>query len=278
VDTGVRYQVGLELVEVDVQGAIEAQRRGDGRHDLGDQTVEVLVARPGNVQIPAADIVDGLVVNQEGAVRVLNGAVGGEDGVVGLNDGRGEARRGVNSELQLALLAVVGRETLEEEGTETGASTTAKGVEDQEALERLAVVYDIASDMGASQASNRGRRLTSDTADAVDDIVDHLLADGVVATGIVVGRILLPTDQKLRVEELAVVAGADLVDGRRVKIDEDGAGDVFAVARLGEEGLERTALGEILSIGIRAAVRPQAVLEEVPGTLHQSKGRGVEGR
>jgi hypothetical protein len=94
----------------------------------------VLVAGPGNVQIPAADIVDSLVVNQEGAVRVLNGAVGREDGVVGLNDGGGEARRGVNSELQLALLAVVGRETLEKESTETGTSTTTKGVEDQEAL------------------------------------------------------------------------------------------------------------------------------------------------
>lgn len=87
VDTGVRDQVGLELVEIDVQGAVEAKRRGDGRDDLSDQTVEVLVARPGNVQIPAADVVYGLVIDEEGAVRVLNGAVGRENSVVGLNNG-----------------------------------------------------------------------------------------------------------------------------------------------------------------------------------------------
>ena len=33
VDTGVGDQVGLELVEIDVEGAVEAERRGDGRDD-----------------------------------------------------------------------------------------------------------------------------------------------------------------------------------------------------------------------------------------------------
>jgi hypothetical protein len=33
VDAGVRDQVGLELVEVDVQGTIETERGGDGRDD-----------------------------------------------------------------------------------------------------------------------------------------------------------------------------------------------------------------------------------------------------
>jgi hypothetical protein len=43
VDTWVRDKVGLELVEIDVEGAIESQGRGDGADDLGDQTVQVLV-------------------------------------------------------------------------------------------------------------------------------------------------------------------------------------------------------------------------------------------
>lgn len=33
VDTRVRHQVGLELVQVDVQGSIETQGSGDGRND-----------------------------------------------------------------------------------------------------------------------------------------------------------------------------------------------------------------------------------------------------
>lgn len=141
VNAGVGNQVGLELVQVNVQGAVKPQRRGDGRDDLSDQTVEVLVARPGNVQVPAADVEHGLVINQEGAVRVLDCAVGGKDSVVGLNNGRGEARRRVHGELQLALLAIVGREALEKQSTEAGTSTAAEGVEDEEALEGLAVVY-----------------------------------------------------------------------------------------------------------------------------------------
>jgi hypothetical protein len=140
VDAGVGNQVGLELVQVDVEGTVEAQGRGDGGDDLGDQTVEVLVARPGNVQIPAADVVDGLVVDQEGAVRVLDGAVGGQDGVVGLDNGRGQARGRVDGELELALLGVVGGEALEQERAKAGTSATAERVEDEEALEGLAVV------------------------------------------------------------------------------------------------------------------------------------------
>ena len=32
-DTGVWHKVGLELVQVDVEGAVEAERGGDRRHD-----------------------------------------------------------------------------------------------------------------------------------------------------------------------------------------------------------------------------------------------------
>jgi hypothetical protein len=62
VDTGVGHQVGLELGQVHVQGAIEAQRGGDGRDDLADQTVEVGVGRAINVQVTTADVVNSLVV------------------------------------------------------------------------------------------------------------------------------------------------------------------------------------------------------------------------
>lgn len=144
-NTGVGDQVGLELVQVDVESTVEAQRRGDGADDLSDEAVEVLIAGTGDVQVATADVIDGLVVDEEGAVRVLDGAVGGQNSVVGLDDGGGDTGRRVDSELELRLLAVVGRETLQEEGTETRAGTTTEGVEDQEALEAGAVVCDIVS-------------------------------------------------------------------------------------------------------------------------------------
>ena len=53
--------------------------------------------------------------------------------------------------------------------------------------------------------------LVGQLTDPVEDEVDDLLADGVVAAGVVVGSVLLASDELLGVEELTVGAGADLV-------------------------------------------------------------------
>lgn len=177
---------------------------------LGNESVEVLVAGSLDAKVASADVVDGLVVDHEGAVRVLEGGVGGKDRVVGLNDRGGNLRGGVDAELKLALLAVVDRQTLHEESTETGTSTATERVEDEESLETGAVV--------------------GDPSDLVEDLVDELLADGVVATSVVVRGILLAGNHLLGVEEAAVGTGADLVDNVGLKIAVDGTGDVFAVA------------------------------------------------
>nr|ACN31580.1 unknown [Zea mays] len=225
VDTGVGDQVGLELVEIDVEGTVETERSGDGRDNLGNQAVEVLVAGAFNTEVAAADVVDGLVVNHETAVGVLKGSVGGEDRVVGLNNGGGVLRSRVDAEFQLGLLAVVNGQTLHQESTKTGTGTTTEGVEDQETLETGAVV--------------------GNTADLVEDLVDHLLADGVVTTGIVVRGILLASDHVLGVEKTAVGTGADLIDNIGLKVAVDGARNVLALTSLGEEGAE-TMVGVIL--------------------------------
>lgn len=86
-----------------------------------------------------------------------------------------------------------------------------------------------------------------------------------MATSVVVGRILLAADQELGVEELAIFAGTDLVDGRWVKVDKDGPGDVFAIASFGEEGLEGARVADVLGVGIGATIRAEAMLKEVPG-------------
>jgi hypothetical protein len=178
-------------------------------HTLSDEAVQVLVVGALNAEVPAADVVDGLVVDHEGAVRMLEGGVGGEDGVVGLDNGGGDLRGRVDTELELALLAVVDGQTLHQQGTETGTGSSAEGVEDEEALQTRAVV--------------------GNAADLIQDLVDELLSDGVVATGVVVGRILLAGDHVLGVEQGAVGAGADLVDDVGLQVGVDGAGDVLAL-------------------------------------------------
>jgi hypothetical protein len=105
----------------------------------------------------------------------------------------------------------------------------------------------------------------------------------------VVSSIFLAADQQLRVEKLAVASGTDLINRlpscqpcqpnvlseseflyRRVQINEDGAGHIFAIARLGKEGFERATLVDFLALlGIQTAIRAQTVLKEIPELLTQ---------
>jgi len=141
VDTRVGYQVRLELVEIDIEGAVEAKRRSDGANDLGDEPVQVFKTGARDIEISAADVVDGFVVDEEGAVGVLDGAVSGENGVVRLYYGGGDLWGGVDGEFQLAFLAVVGGEAFEEKGTEARSRAAAERVEDEETLQGGAVVW-----------------------------------------------------------------------------------------------------------------------------------------
>ena len=129
----------------------------------------------------------------ESTVGVLEGGMGGEDGVVGLDDSGGDLWGGVDGEFELGLLAVVDGESLHEEGGEARAGTTTEGVEDEETLETSALIGELS--------------------DSVEDEVDDLLTDGVVTSGVVVGGIFLAGDQLLGVEELSVGAGSDLKKG-----------------------------------------------------------------
>ena len=140
VDTRERHEVGLELGKVDVESTIETETGGDGADDLGNQAVEMLVAGPGDVEVATANVIDGLVVDEERAVGVLDGAVRGQDGVVGLDDRSGHPWSRVDGEFELGLFAILGRKTLEQQGAKAGAGTTTKRVEDQEALQRGTVV------------------------------------------------------------------------------------------------------------------------------------------
>jgi hypothetical protein len=133
---------------------------------LSNNAVQVLVVGALKTEVSSADVIDSLVVDHERTVRVLKGGVGGKDGVVWLNNGGSSLRCGVNTELQLDLLAEVDGQTLHEKGTETRSSSTTEGVEDEETLETGAVI--------------------GNTANLVQDLVDQFLANSVVATGIVV--------------------------------------------------------------------------------------------
>jgi len=243
VDSGVWDQVGLELGKIDVEGTIESEGSGDGGDDLADESVQVGVGGSLDVEVSSTDVVDGLVINHESTVGVLEGGMGGEDGVVGLDDSGGDLWGGVDGEFELGLLAVVDGESLHEEGGEARAGTTTEGVEDEETLETSALIGELS--------------------DSVEDEVDDLLTDGVVTSGVVVGGIFLTGDQLLGVEELSVGAGSDLIDDGGLEIDEDSSGDVLASAGFGEEGVEGVITTTDGLVGGHLSVGLDTVLEAV---------------
>ena len=91
-DAWVGHQVGLELCQINIQSTIKTQGSGDGADNLANQPVQVGVGWPFDVQVTTADVVDGLIVDHESTVRVLQGGMGGQDGVVGLNNSSGDLK------------------------------------------------------------------------------------------------------------------------------------------------------------------------------------------
>ena len=245
-DSGVGDEVGLELSDINVEGTIESEGSSQGGDNLGDESVEVGVGGSLDVEVSSADIVDGLVVKHNGNIGMLEEGVGGEDGVVGLDDGGGDLRGRVDGETELGLLTVINGKSLEEERTETGTGTATDGVEDEETLETSALIGELS--------------------DSVEAEINDLLTNGVVTSGEVVGGILLTGDELLGMEQLSVGTSSDLIDNGGLEIEEDGSGDVLTGTSLGEEGVESIVtatdrlIGRHLTIGLNTVLKA----EELP--------------
>merc|ERR550539_295774 len=126
VDPGVGHQVGLELSQINIESSVKSQRGRDGGDNLTNDFIQIGVRRTLHVEVSFADVVDGLVVDHEGAVGMLQSGVGGQDGVVRFDHSGGHLRCRVDGELKLGLLSVIKRETLHEKGGESRASTSSK--------------------------------------------------------------------------------------------------------------------------------------------------------
>jgi len=243
VDSWVWHQVGLELSNIDVEGTVESEGGSQGGDNLSNESVQVGVGWSLDIKVSSADIIDGLVVENDGDISVLEQRVSGQDRVVWLNNCSGDLWGWVHGEAELGLLTVVNGESLEEERSETGSGTTTDGVEDEEALETSALIGELS--------------------DSVEAEIDDLTTDGVVTSGEVVGGILLSGDELLGVEELSVGSGSDLIDDGGLEIEEDSAGDVLASTSLGEEGVEGVVTAADGLVGRHLAVGLNAVLEAV---------------
>jgi len=144
--------------------------------------------------------------------------VSGEDGVVWFNNSGRDLWGWVDGETKFGFLTVIDRESLEEEGTETGSSTTTDGVENEETLETSTLI--------------------SKFSDSVKTEIDDFFTNGVMSSGEVVGSIFFSGDQLFWMEELSVGTSSDLIDDGWFEIEEDTSWDVLSGTGFTEEGVE----------------------------------------
>ena len=240
-NSGVGHQVSLELSQVNVQSSVESQRGGDGRYDLTDQSVQVAIRWALNIQVPAADVINSLVVNHEGTVRVFKGGVGGEDGIVGFNNSCSNLRSRIHREFKLGLLTIINRQSFHEKRSKTRSSATTEGMEQKETLQTCAHISKLPN--------------------SVQNKINNLLTNSIMSSGIIVSGILLAIDQLFRMEKLAVSSTSCLVNHSWLQINKDSSGHMLASSSLGEKGGEG-----IISKGLvrgHVAVRLDSMLKAV---------------
>ena len=170
-DSWIWHQVGLELGNINVQSTIESEGGSEGGDDLSDESVQVGVGWSLDIEVSSADIVNGLVIKDNGNIGVLQKGVSGEHGVVWLDNGGGNLWGWVDGETELGFLTVINGKTFEEEGSETGTSSTTNSVEDEETLETSALIGELS--------------------DSVEAEINDFLTNGVMSSGEVVGGIFL---------------------------------------------------------------------------------------
>jgi len=111
------------------------------------------------------------------------------------------------------------------------------------------------------EKSLKSGALVSQFPDPVQNQIHNLLANGVVAPGVVVGGVLLAIDQLLGMVELAVGSNSGLVNDSGLQVNKDSSWNMFSTTSFGEECLERI-VSESLVRG-HAAIRLDTMLQAV---------------
>ena len=240
-DSWVWDQVSLELGDIDVKGTVESEGSGQRGDNLGNKSVKVGVGWSLDVEVSSADIVNGLVIDHDSDVSVLQKGMGGKDGVVWLNNSGGNLWGWVDGETKLGFLTVIDGKSLEEKRSKTGSGTSTDGVEDEETLKTSALIGKLS--------------------DSVEAEIDDLLTNGVMSSSEVVSGILFTRDELLWMEELSVSSGSNLIDNGWLEIKEDGSWDVLTGTSLREEGVESVVSTTDGFIGWHLTVWLDSVLE-----------------
>merc|ERR1719427_816556 len=170
VNSWIRNKIGLEFIKI----SIKSKRSSDGGYNLTDQSVKIGVCGPLNVQVPATDVIDGLVVHHEGTIRMLKCGVSAESRVIRLNYSSGNLGSRIDAEFQFSLLSIVHRKSLHKQRSKSRSSSSSKRMEDQESLKSSTLI----------------RKLS----DSVKNKINYFFTNSIVTSSIVVSSILLSSN------------------------------------------------------------------------------------
>jgi hypothetical protein len=174
--------------------------------------VEISVRWVGELEGSHTNIVECLVIDTEGLIRVFNQLMNGEGSVVGLDNCIRDLWRWDNGEgghhTIWELLADLGNQ----ERTHTGTSSTTEGVGD---LETLKAVTSL-----------------SFTTNDIEDLVDKLSTLSVMTLSPVVTSTRLTEDEVVWAEKLTEWTSTDSIHGTWLQIDEDGTRNILVVGSL----------------------------------------------
>ena len=97
--------------------------------------------------------------------------------------------------------------------------------------------------------------------DSIQTDVDKFPSDSVMSSGENVGGVLLPWNQLLWMEELPIGASTNFIDNGRLKVEEDGSGDILSSTCFWEESVKSIIATLNRLIGWHLTVRLNTVLE-----------------
>merc|ERR1719502_1912709 len=264
VDARVWHKVCLELCDINVEGTIKAQRGCKGGDDLRQETVQVGVSGPLNVQVAATDVVQSLIIVHDGDIGVLQEGVNAEDRVVRFDHGRCDLWASPDCEAQLGLLAIVHRKTFQHEAAKSTARAATNGIVNHETLQPGAVVCKLA--------------------DPVEDQVHDFFPNGVVSARKVICCILFTGDQLLGMEQLTVGSCAHFINNGWFKIHHHASWHMFSGSGFTEERVKcviTTTDGLItghLSIRLNAVLKAKelpARITDLDATLAEVKAEDL---
>jgi hypothetical protein len=204
--------IDRQLSEIRVKLTGESETGGDTGHNGRDQVVQVTVRWVGELEGSHADIVESLIVNAEGLVRVFNQLMDRESSVIWFNNSVRDLGRGNDGESSHHAVWELLTDLGDQERTHTGTSSTTERVGDLETLKTVAAL--------------------SFTTNNIENLVDKLSTLSVVSLGPVVTSPGLTEDEVVGSEELAERTSTDGVHGTWLQIDEDGTRNILVARSL----------------------------------------------